>query len=141
MKGILFALGAGTFLAFTYSLDKLALAKYGIPPLWGAFCRFWVATIIISVWATVQFQNQAITDQMKASTGIMFCAGITFAIAVWCIVSSMKYLPSGQATVINNTTGVILTCLIGASLLNEEFSGVKLVGVVLAVIGIFLVAR
>jgi len=141
MKGILFALGAGIFLAFTYSLDKLVLSRYDIPPIWVAFGRFWIATIIISVLITTQFQNQAIIDEMKASLGIIFCAGVTFAIAVWCIVSSLDYLPAGQATVINNTTGIILTCLLSVGFFNEQLSAVRIIGIGLCIMGIILVTK
>jgi len=141
MKGILFALGAGVFLACTYSLDKYTIANYQIPPVWAAFCRFWMATIIISIITTAKFQNEIITTEMRASVGVMLVAGITFAVAVWFIVSSMKYLPAGQSTIINNTTGVVLTCIIGVLLLNEQFTLTKLIGSCLCLLGIILVAK
>ncbi|MFC1598434.1 EamA family transporter [Patescibacteria group bacterium] len=141
MKGIIYALGAGFFLGWTYFLDKVVMSRYDIPPLWGAFGRFWVATLAISLIVSYKFHFSDITIDMKNSMAVLSCAGLTFAIAVFCIFSSLEFLSAGKSTILNNTTGVITALFLSLIFLGEEISLAKIFGIGLCLSGIILVAK
>lgn len=141
MKGIFLGIGAGFFLGCTYFLDKVAMSRYGIPPLWGAFGRFWIATLVISLIVGWKFNLADITTDMGISLAVLSLAGLTFAMGVFCIFSSLQYLPVGKSTILNNTTGVSTALLLSILFLGEEINLIKVIGFGLCLLGIILVAK
>jgi len=141
MKGIFFAVMAGAFFAGTQLFDKIALQKYGIPPLWGVFVRSCVGIILISLVSYYKIDWENITPEMKESVLPLIASGFCFLIAIFSMFKSFTILPAGEAVAIRYASGIIVLMGLSVMFLSEDLTIVKFLGVAFCTLGIILVVK
>lgn len=123
-------LGA-TMLSFAPVFVRLTDTK----PEVSAFYRVFFGACILLVCALLQRQRKSLVNHFSP---LLIVTGLLFAIDLTCWHASINLVGPGLSTLLANFQVIVLT-LIGLIFLKEKFSGLRLISVPIALIGLSLI--
>ena len=129
-----------------YVVSSVVL-KY-MPTFAVMFCRFAIAFLALSIIVKADGRkwNPDGTDEQRRSTKIdghgwkyvILIGVIGYAVGVGIQLMGTKYAGSSMASLINSTNPVVIS-LMAVPILHEKLTGSKIIGILLAVFGVYLI--
>ncbi|WP_332877209.1 DMT family transporter [Massilia sp. S19_KUP03_FR1] len=94
------------------------------------------ASVISEVAGTVALRQSVGFTKV----GPALLAGLFYAVAVWLMAIAMRQLEMGVTYAVWAASGTVITALVGIAIYNEHASLQKFVGILLVLIGVFVLS-
>ena len=136
--GLLAALGQASGAV----LSRAALAGTTIDPLWSSLMRLVAGGLVLLVWLMVQRRTVQDLKPLRSPRFLIILTGTAFAstyLAIWLQQISLKYTAAGIAQSLSATSPLFVIPV--AIAMGEKVSLRAIVGVLIAIVGIWLLFR
>jgi small multidrug resistance pump len=94
------------------------------------------ASVISEVAGTVALRQSVGFTKIGSS----LLAGLFYVVAVWLMAIAMRHLEMGVTYAVWAASGTVITALVGIAVYNEHVSLQKIVGIILVLIGVFVLS-
>lgn len=138
IKGYLLALVGAIALANSFIFSKAALnslhfVQFGL--VWFSFGTLW---LVLYIWLSGDYKE--IRRLSKAGWGYTFLVGLFEALGTAFFYLALNKVDNPAIVSFLGNAGPVFVTILGITLLRERYSGIELLGVLLAIVGIFTMA-
>lgn len=138
-RGTVFGLLAALGQASGVVLSRAVLAGTTIDPLWSSLIRLVAGGLVLLVWLSLQRRTWQDLKPLRSPRFLLILTGTAFAstdLAIWLQQVSLKYATAGIAQALSATSPLFVIPI--AIAMGEKISRRAIVGVLIALIGIWL---